>query len=666
MFETILIANRGEIACRVIRTARHMGIRTVAVFSEADRDALHVRAANVAIPIGRAPAVESYLCGERILEAARRTAAEAIHPGYGFLSENADFAEACVGAGIEFIGPPADAIRTMGLKDAAKLRMEEAGVPVVPGYHGTTQDSAELLRRAERIGFPVLIKAIAGGGGKGMRRVESAADFDAALAIAQREAESAFGDARVLIEKYLTTPRHIEIQVFADAHGNTLHLFERDCSLQRRHQKVIEEAPGPGVAPAMRGAMGEAAVQAAKAIGYRGAGTVEFIVDVANGLTEAPFYFMEMNTRLQVEHAVTEAVTGADLVEWQLRVAAGEPLPCSQSDLVLAGHAIEARVYAEDPARGYLPQTGKLVRLRPPLEDEHVRVDIGVAEGDRVSVYYDPMIAKLIVHDRDRDSALRRLRRALEGFELVGPNTNLALLRAVAAHAAFARAELDTGFLERHADALLANANDAPTELVALACLGLLQARAVSARAEAREDRWSPWAETDAFRLNEDGFDLFHLRCGKRDLEVAIHFRSDALTLAWEEHSLLARDISLQGDRVSATIDDVRHSGVFVDDGSSLHILQAGRHLQLARVSETAGLDEEAANGGAVRAPMPGKIIDVLVAEGDRVRRGQPLIRLEAMKMEHTLCATGDGVVEQLSARPGDQVEEGAVLLAVG
>ena len=665
MFETILIANRGEIACRVIRGARLLGVRTVAVFSEADRDALHVRSADQAVPIGPAAASESYLRGERILEAAKQTGAEAIHPGYGFLSENADFADACAAAGVCFIGPPAQAIRTMGLKDAAKLRMQEAGVPVVPGYHGELQDAAALCREAERIGFPVLIKAVAGGGGKGMRCVERAADFEAALAGARREAEAAFGDTRVLVEKYLTTPRHIEIQVFADAHGGVVHLFERDCSLQRRHQKVVEEAPAPGVEPAMRESMGEAAVRAARAIGYRGAGTVEFIVDVANGLAGAPFYFMEMNTRLQVEHPVTEAVSGVDLVEWQLRVAAGEPLPLEQSQLALAGHAIEARVYAEDPSRGYLPQSGRIAHLRPPAEDEHVRVDIGFVQGDRVSVHYDPMIAKLIVHDRDRDAALRRLRRALERFEWVGPTTNLALLAAVAAHPAFARAEIDTGFLERHAEELLAGDAGTPADLLALACTGLLQARSARAYPGAGADPWSPWGRTDAFRLNEDGFDRLHLRRGGDDLEVEVRFRGRTVSLAWGGISAEVCDLRLEGDRVSATVDGIRCSARFVDDGDAIHVLQAGRRLRLERVSETAGLDEEAADGGTIRAPMPGKIIAVLVEQGERVRPGQALIRLEAMKMEHTLCASRRGVVERLCAREGEQVEEGATLLVV-
>ncbi|MEO8123461.1 MAG: acetyl/propionyl/methylcrotonyl-CoA carboxylase subunit alpha, partial [Burkholderiales bacterium] len=444
MFKKILIANRGEIACRVIKTARNMGVATVAVYSEADANARHVRMADEAVLIGPPAASESYLVGERILEVAKQTGAEAIHPGYGFLSENAEFAEACEKAGIVFIGPPASAIRAMGLKSASKALMEKAGVPLTPGYHGDNQDSSFLAKQAEAIGYPVLIKASAGGGGKGMRRVDAAADFEAALVSCKREARNSFGDDDVLVEKYILQPRHIEIQVFGDTHGNCVYLFERDCSVQRRHQKVLEEAPAPGMTPDRRAAMGQAAVDAAKAVGYVGAGTVEFIATQDGG-----FYFMEMNTRLQVEHPVTEMITGLDLVEWQLRVASGEPLPLRQEQLEINGHALEARIYAEDPDRGFLPSTGRLVHLSPPPETDHVRVDTGVEQGDEITPYYDPMIAKLIVWGADRRQALARMRQALAQYRIVGVSNNVDFLARLVAVPSFANAQLDTSLIER-------------------------------------------------------------------------------------------------------------------------------------------------------------------------------------------------------------------------
>ena len=450
MFQKILIANRGEIACRVIRTAQRMGITTVAVYSEADANAMHVSMADEAVFLGPAPARESYLVIEKILEAAQRTDAEAVHPGYGFLSENVTFAEACASAGIIFIGPPAKSIRAMGEKAAAKALMQKAKVPVLPGYHEATQDDEVLLRAADQIGYPVLIKAVSGGGGKGMRQVDNANGFFSALKGARREGLSSFGDDRVLVEKYLGRSRHIEIQIFADQHDNVVHLFERDCSIQRRHQKVIEEAPAPGMTTAMRAAMGSAAVSAAKAVGYVGAGTVEFIADVSRGLSEDAFYFMEMNTRLQVEHPVTEMVTGQDLVDWQLQVAAGKPLPLTQDELSIAGHAIEARIYSENPQKNFLPATGTLRRLRPPAESKNVRIDTGVREGDAVSMFYDPMIAKLITSDRNRETALRRLCIALESYEIAGVITNVHFLASVARHDAFATGDLETNFIEKY------------------------------------------------------------------------------------------------------------------------------------------------------------------------------------------------------------------------
>jgi len=661
VFETLLIANRGEIACRIIRSAHRLGLRTVAVYSEADRDALHVRAADIALPIGPPPARESYLSIENILAAAKRSGAEAVHPGYGFLSENADFAEACDAAGLVFVGPPAAAIRAMGRKDAAKASMRAAGVPVVPGSEGEVEDLDQLRSVAEQLGFPVLLKAVAGGGGRGMRRVDSAAGLEAAFEAARREARSAFGDPRMLLEKYVTRPRHVELQVFADGHGNVVHLFERDCSLQRRHQKVIEEAPAPGVRPALRQAMGEAAVRAACAIDYRGAGTVEFILDVSQGVEDAPFYFMEMNTRLQVEHPVTEMVTGLDLVEWQLRVAAGERLPWAPESIALRGHAIEARVYAEDPARGYLPQTGRLLLWHPPQADAHVRVDSGVCQGDAIGVHYDPLLAKLVVWDVDREHALRRLRRALEGFELAGLVSNLELLAAVAGHPAFARAELDTGFLERHAAELLPPAQDPASELVALAV-----ARVLAQRSAASADCLSPWAATDCFRLAEPGRDRLRFGHAGGELEVEVRYeRADAWRLEWSGYSVELSDARVAGERVEACVDGRLLGATIADDGTSIHVLQAGRRLVLRRLIGLAGLDEDAALGGSLRAPMPGRVIAVLVAEGERVSKGQVLLRLEAMKMEHSMRAAIAGVVTRLAAREGEQVEEGAVLLVV-
>src|SRR4051794_30565308 len=528
MFSKILIANRGEIACRVIRTARRLGIRTVAVYSDADARALHVEMADEAGNIGPAPARESYLRAEAILDAAKRTGAEAIHPGYGFLSENAGFAEACAAAGVVFIRPPASAIRAMGGKSEAKALMEKAGVPLVPGYHGEDQSPELLLSQAKRIGFPMLIKASAGGGGKGMRVVADAAEFDDQLSGAKREAINAFGDDRVLIERYVTRPRHVEIQVFADTQGNCVYLFERDCSIQRRHQKVVEEAPAPNLDSHTRRRMGEAAVAAAKAIGYVGAGTVEFLLD-----EDGSFFFMEMNTRLQVEHPVTEYITGQDLVEWQLRVAAGGPLPLNQDQLSIHGHAIEVRLYAEDPQKGFLPQTGRLEHLVFPPEGAFVRVDTGVRSGDAISIHYDPMIAKLIVWADDRPAAVRRLRTALSQTQVVGLGANTEFLLAIASHPAFLAAALDTGFIQRHETDLLPEPAPARDDVLAFAALGVLldrQAKA-QARAAASGDPYSPWAGNDGWRLNDDAHDTLALRDGGTDRLVHLIYRRGSYRL---------------------------------------------------------------------------------------------------------------------------------------
>jgi 3-methylcrotonyl-CoA carboxylase alpha subunit len=662
MFDKILIANRGEIACRVIRTARRLGIRTVAVYSDADAGALHVAMADEAYRIGPPPARESYLRSEAILEAAARSRARAVHPGYGFLAENAGFAEACVAAGVVFIGPPAAAIRAMGDKSAAKGIMEKAGVPLIPGYHGADQEPARLRDEAERIGFPVLVKASAGGGGKGMRAVMRPADFADALASARREARSSFGDDRVILEKYLARPRHVEIQIFCDERGNAVHLFERDCSVQRRHQKVLEEAPAPGVKASLRSRMGATAVTAARTIGYVGAGTVEFL------LTEdGPFYFMEMNTRLQVEHPVTEMITGQDLVEWQIRVAAGEPLPKGQRELAIGGHAIEARIYAEDPARGFLPSVGSLTHLRPPAESANVRVDGGVRQGDDVSLHYDPLIAKLVAWDTDRQSALRRLRKALSEFQAVGVATNIGFLESVAAHPSYAAGELDTGFVERHRETLFPDSRPAPDRALALAALDVLARLDAGAKEAARasSDPYSPWHGTSGWRLNSGTHHELHFADGERPVRVVAHFRPDGYVLDLPGGPLPVRGeldpagdllADLGGTRIKATV--VRH-------GPTLTVLDRdGTHVIVLNDPHALAGEEEAA-AGTLTAPMPGKVVAVMVREGDRVEKGMPLLVLEAMKMEYTVSASRGGIVTRLRYDVGSLVSEGEELLAI-
>jgi 3-methylcrotonyl-CoA carboxylase alpha subunit len=662
MFDTILIANRGEIACRVIRTAKRLGIRTVAVYSDADAASLHVAMADEAYRIGPAAARESYLVGELILEVAQRAGAQAVHPGYGFLSENAEFAEACSRAGVVFIGPPVEAIHAMGSKSAAKKIMEQAGVPLVPGYHGDNQDPLHLAQQAERIGFPVLIKASAGGGGKGMRVVLAAADFDSALAAAKREALASFGNDHVLLEKYLTRPRHVEIQVFADSHGNAVHLFERDCSIQRRHQKVLEEAPAPGMRPALREKMGEAALAAARAIGYQGAGTVEFLLD-----EEGSFYFMEMNTRLQVEHPVTEMITGQDLVQWQLLVASGETLPRSQGELAIGGHAIEARIYAEDPGRDFLPCIGRLQHLRPPAENAHVRIDTGVAEGDEVSIHYDPMIAKLIVWDTDRAGALRRLRRALADYQLVGVTTNIGFLTGVAAHPAFQAADFDTGFIERQRGDLFPAPLPATDHTLALASLGLLLHRCEEARQAARSapDSHSPWHRCNGWRLNFDNHQYLHFLDGERSVMVTVHYRPEGYLLELPGGELLVRgELESNGDLL-AELGGARVRATVVRSGDLVTIMTQGRQHTLTSYDPYAPGGDGEVGEGSLAAPMPGKVVAVLVQQGERVEKGRPLMILEAMKMEHTITAPREGVVATLNFGVGSLVREGAELLAL-
>jgi 3-methylcrotonyl-CoA carboxylase alpha subunit len=649
MFSSVLIANRGEIAVRIARTARRMGLRTIAVYSEADAGALHVRACDEAIAIGPAPAAQSYLAIDRLIAAARQSGADCIHPGYGFLAENAAFATACAAAGIVFVGPPPAAISAMGLKDRAKALMQKAGVPVVPGYHGERQDQDFLKRKAYETGYPVLIKAVAGGGGKGMRRVDKHSEFDDALAGAVREAASAFGDPRVLIEKYVAAPRHIEIQVFADRHGNVVHLNERDCSLQRRHQKVIEEAPAPGMTPELRAAMGAAAVEATRAVGYEGAGTVEFIADGARGLRPDGFWFMEMNTRLQVEHPVTEETTGFDLVEWQFRVASGEVLRVAQEQVPLNGHAIEARLYAEDPDRGFLPSTGTLVALELP-QGEAIRVDSGVEAGDQVTPYYDPMIAKVIARGPTREAAIDRLAEALERTVIAGIRSNVGLLAALTRSAEFRNGTFDTGLVER----MLQASGGAPRGLdVAAAAAGAAHFVAQSAMPIADDEpaSWiSPWTSPwDA----QDGFQL----SGRREVALPLEVDGAAIdaTISYGQGGAV---VTVDGTPPAS---DVR----MIDGGDAAYVLRHGRQtvvrLRPLDASDAAHLGE----GGRVTAPMHGKVIEVLVAAGDEVRQGQKVAVIEAMKMEHALTASIDGTVTEVRARAGDQIADGAVVLTI-
>jgi 3-methylcrotonyl-CoA carboxylase alpha subunit len=667
MFTKILIANRGEIACRVAATARRMGVKTVAVYSDADAGAKHVAVCDEAVLIGPAAAKESYLRADKIIEVALATGAQAIHPGYGFLSENAQFAQACAAAGLVFIGPPASAISAMGSKSAAKALMEKARVPLVPGYHGDDQDAELLQQQADKIAYPVLLKASAGGGGKGMRIVEQSADFKTALASCKREAINSFGDDKVLVEKYLTRPRHIEIQVFADSHGNCVYLFERDCSVQRRHQKVLEEAPAPGMTAERRNAMGEAAVAAAKAVGYVGAGTVEFIADYESGENGA-FYFMEMNTRLQVEHPVTEMITGLDLVEWQLRIAAGEPLPLQQGQLTLRGHAIEARIYAENPDKGFLPSIGTLRHLRTPMAREFevthtpdavVRIDSGVREGDAISPFYDPMIAKLIVWAPDRQQALVSMANALAQYQIVGLASNINFLQRLIASQPFSTADLDTGLIERNHDTLFP-----PAQPVDVAVLALATAALLASERSATASRANPWTDTNGWRLNSDlQRQLTFVDDGKTSA-MGVLYQSGSWLLQHGQHFSRMTLLRQNGSdyEISLGARDVR--GTVVREGELFQVFTGGHQHTLGYVDPLAHAGESETEGGRLTAPMPGKIVAVLVAQGDQVKKGAPLLIMEAMKMEHTIAAPADGLVEELLYAVGDQVAEAAQLLA--
>src|SRR5579862_492760 len=643
MFSSVLIANRGEIACRITRTARRLGMRTIAVYSQADAGALHVRVCDEAHEIGPPPAAESYLRIDKLIAVAETARAQCVHPGYGFLSENAAFAQACLDAGIAFVGPPPAAIAAMGLKDRAKALMEKAGVPVVPGFHGEKQEPKFLKEKAYETGYPVLIKAVAGGGGKGMRRVDRHADFEEALGAAQREANSAFGDGRVLIEKYVASPRHIEMQIFADRHGNAIHLNERDCSLQRRHQKVIEEAPAPGMSAELRAVMGKAAVAAAKAAAYEGAGTVEFIADGSAGLKASAFWFMEMNTRLQVEHPVTEAITGLDLVEWQFRIAAGEKLPLTQGQVPLQGHAVEGRLYAEDPEHGFLPSTGTLLALALPA-GEGLRVDAGVEKGSDITPYYDPLIAKEIAQGANRAEALDRLGAALERTTVAGPRSNVGFLAALCRAPEFRSGKFDTGFIDRNLAALGATPQSPDKAAAALGAQKLLGRERIRIAAEAEPP--SPWDAADGFQL-----------AGERRL---------ALPIVVEGENYVAEVAYLGGEPV-ITVDGVPAAGdaAVIEAADAIYVLRRGRQTKVAL--RDLSIDEAGDQGqsGLVRAPMHGKVLSILVEKGASVVRGQRLAIIEAMKMEHTLTAPLDGVVADIAVAPNAQVPEGARLLLI-
>jgi 3-methylcrotonyl-CoA carboxylase alpha subunit len=656
LFETILIANRGEIACRVIATCRCLGIRSVAVYSDADADSRHVRRADVAVHIGPSPARESYLSIDRILDAARKTQAQAIHPGYGFLAENADFADACAAAGIVFVGPPPSAIRAMGSKAAAKALMRQAGVPMTPGYDGPDQSPEFLERQAQAIGYPVMIKANAGGGGKGMRRVDRAAEFPAALASCRREAAAAFGDDSVLLEKCLLQPRHVEVQVFADTHGNVISLFERDCSVQRRHQKVMEEAPAPLITATQRNSLGAAARDAARAVAYVGAGTVEFLLDRSGA-----FHFMEMNTRLQVEHPVTEMITGLDLVEWQLRVAAGEPLPLTQDQLSLHGHSIEARIYAEDPAHDFLPSIGKLIHLHAPAPSAHVRVDTGVDQGDSITPFYDPMIAKLIVWDETRELALQRIDGALAEYRIVGVASNVEFLHRLVISPSFTTARLDTDLIQREHKWLMPRQSDPPALATVFAALALLLGER---QASAKEPDTSPWATSDGWRLNAIHKRALLFTHGGRESIIIVEYIAEGFyRIALNGDNYTVRAETADASTVTAVINSERRSATVVRDKGKFHVF-LNDHLHVLTWHDPLDVSlADAVTDATLLAPMPGRVIAQLVSPGQAVEKGAPLLILEAMKMECTIYAPAAGRVASFHFAVGDQVAEDAELL---
>lgn len=661
MINKLLIANRGEIACRVIKTANAQGIKTVAVYSDADKNALHVQMADEAIYLGPSPSKESYLRGELIIEKAKELGVDAIHPGYGFLSENAEFANLCAKNNIIFVGPPASAIEAMGSKSAAKHIMEKAGVPLVPGYHGDDQNEAVLKGAADEMGYPVLLKAAAGGGGKGMRQVWSEKEFSQALNAAKRESMASFGDDHMLVEKYLTRPRHVEIQVFCDTHGNGVYLFERDCSVQRRHQKIIEEAPAPNMSQSVREKMGEAAILAAKAINYVGAGTVEFLLD-----EDDSFYFMEMNTRLQVEHPVTEMITREDLVHWQLTIAEGKPLPKQQSELSLTGHAFEARIYAEDPNNEFLPSTGTLCLLRTPKENDVVRVDTGVVEGDEVSVFYDPMIAKLVVWGENREIALKRLISALGDYYIDGVSTNIDFLKRVATHPAFVAAELTTTFVEKHHDSLFSataneeTSNDTHANIPAMALLSLLNRKTSGSNKTP-----AVWSTAGAWRANANNTETLSLLCNQDEVHVEVkHLSAEH---AWEltvGEKTYKVDGNLVDSTLQATINGYKSTFTFSNTNDTFTLFNKDTHATFSRISASLGDDSGDANDANFSAPMNGTIVAHLVEKGVLVKKGEPILVMEAMKMEHSIIAPHDGSVEEFFFNPGELVDGGATLLA--
>ncbi len=662
MFDKILIANRGEIACRIINTARRLGIQTVAVYSEADSNSKHVSMADEAWCIGKAAAAESYLRTDKIIDIALKSGAKAIHPGYGFLSENAGFAQSCFDNDLVFIGPPVNAIEAMGSKSAAKEIMTKANVPLVPGYHGDDQSIENLLDASKKIGFPVLLKATAGGGGKGMRIVESEDEFAEALASCKREAKASFSDDEVLVEKYLTQPRHIEIQVFSDNFGDTVHLFERDCSVQRRHQKVIEEAPAFGLSDEIRSTMANVAIKAADAIGYSGAGTVEFLYD-----QDGSFYFMEMNTRLQVEHPVTEMITDLDLVEWQLLVANNQPLPLQQNQIKCHGHAFEVRIYAEDPDQDFLPATGTIVHLNTPGQSLNVRVDTGIRQGDEVSIYYDPMIAKLIVWERDRDTALARLRAALADYQVVGLTTNLNFLSALAANEAFNKQQIDTSFIEKQQQALFPDKAPINDESIALAALYILQNRVTQSHlsASVSNDPFSPWHQVTGWRNNEKNSHQLEFIDTESAEPIAaqIHFEKSGYSIEVNNHSYTATG-KLEKKQLTANLSGKRIDAQIIEHNDQLHILTHGQSVTLGFINDDHQTHSNDESGGLI-APMPGTVISVSVKVGDKVTQSQPLLILEAMKMEHTISAPSDGVISEILYQAGDMVEDGAELIII-
>lgn len=660
MFEKILIANRGEITCRIIKTCRRLGIRTVAVYSEADADALHVELADEAFLIGSPAPKDSYLRGKRIIEVGQKYGAQAIHPGFGFLSENAEFAESCEKNDIKFIGPSSEAIRVMGSKHEAKRIMQEADVPVVPGYHGENQDIEHLKNEADQIGYPVLIKASAGGGGKGMRRVDSASDFTEALEGAKREAANAFGNDHVLIEKFLERPRHVEIQVFADSLDNYVYLFERECSIQRRHQKIVEEAPSTAISARRREMMGSAAVSAARAVGYHNAGTVEFILD-----SDGNFYFMEMNTRLQVEHPVTEMITGLDLVEWQLLVASGEPLPLGQENLSISGHAIECRVYAEDPEKEFLPTTGLLSRYRLPEQNVHVRVDTGVREGDVIGTEYDPMIAKLIAWDFSRSAAIRRMKKALMEYTIAGLPTNLNFLSSIISHPAFEQGSTDTHFIPAHREDLLHGTHPANHRVLALATLYVLLNRQNDSAAMARSsyEPNSPWHLRTGWRLNEHYEHHITFLDWGREVDLTIHFRPESYSIEFNNECVEASGELNEAGDLMADIGGARVKATVVQHGKEITVVSSEGTHRLMLQDPVSMEDDEAQAGNVITASMPGTVTKLHVREGDSVERGQALIVLEAMKMEHTMTAHASGRVATVHYAVGDRVSEDEALI---